>query len=416
MTSNGDFGESAKVRIISRAGTREQRTTNWGMQGDGEAAEMIEALRRVAMTPDLCKRTRNKSKEKDIAEKLLAQLQPEESISETISTDTRSVTPLPRMRHANPRPKYSPTPPRRTLGLSLGFDTLSSLSQRISAKHIADLRTEKTALGKADEKACAGLLTLLAEVDQRIDVTTSFQVMKSCSWETMKNYTQKPGLVVGMIRQTPLLILTNRISDAAFTRMKSTLGVSKPRSDSHWSLIHQFLMAAIDLHESKKTASAASLKCFLERAETCKSPLSSNQSTHRVSRDLSPNASFSPLQQSRSTESVRLKKGVSVPTAKLSEKALIPEVKAARWKMDDYFRDFLRGKMLQSPDSFLSEVEDNIENLVQEFVQKVSGFIDTLPEEARRCAVLPFLRTIAQGDVIREVAQIEYTLCFPSAE
>jgi len=419
--------DSVKRRILLRAAAKKAPTSpHFLPAGDAEASELITTLRRISLTPPRSAPKQHHS-ELEVRLKLCASMQAAELKSEPIVVEEAPkspVTPLPRMKHVGPRLKqvgdigtFRP-PPDTDLAQAAGM--VKEAAQRLTARHIGELRDMD--LPGSDEIAlCGSFLALFAEIDSRIDVTPSFQVLQSCSWETMQCYAQQPGHVIRMMRSVPDLVLNGRVTELAIQRAKSSL---KPASDSSkpiWRTLYDFVTATIELYEVKKAAGLSRVQTYLKARSSSRTPLTSNQSTMRTMDETLPNISISLLSGDiladsfkRDTPSPREDKENSpfstlrTPLQRGRDSATVREV---QWKLDDLLRDFLRGKMIFSQKSFLSDLAGKKALFLGEFEARALCFADSLSADLHSQAVQPFLRTLAQGNVLEEVARLTLLLC-----
>lgn len=421
--------DSVKRRILLRAAAKKASTSpHFLPAGDAEASELITTLRRISLTPPRSA-PRPQHSEQEVRLKLCASMQAAELISEPLTvedTPKSPVTPLPRMKHAGPRLKqvgeigtFRP-PPDTDLAQAAGM--VKEAAQRLTARHIGELRDMDPPT--SDEIAlCGAFLAIFAEIDSRIDVTPSFQVLQSCSWETMQCYAQQPGHVIRMMRSVPDLVLNGRITELAVQRAKSSLRPANDTSKPIWRSLYDFVTAAIELYEVKKAVGLSRVQTYLKARSSSRTPLTSNQSTMRTMDETLPNISISMLSGDilandsfkRDTPSPREDKENSpVNTLRTplqrgrKDSATVREV---QWKLDDLLRDFLRGKMIFCQKSFLSELAGKKAHFLEEFEARALSFADSLSTDLHIQAVQPFLKTLAQGNVLEEVARLTLLLC-----
>ena len=419
--------DSVKRRILLRAAAKKANTTPQFLpSGDAEATELITALRRISLTPPRSA-PKPQPSESAVREKLYQSLQTvaEDTVPLTPEPPPKCpVTPLPRMKHAGPKLKQTEVstyrPPPDT-DLSQAVSTVASAAQRLTARQIDELK-DNTTLPTTEEMGISGaFLALFAEIDSRIDVTPSFQVMQSCSWETLQSYAQQPGHVIRMMRNIPELVLSGRVSDLAIQRSKALL--KAPNSASHpiWRVFYDFIVGTIELYEVKKSVGRGRVQTYLKSRSTSRTPLTSNQSTMRTMDESLPNISISLLSGEyfnsdsfkRDTPSPRDKENSPMnthftPTHK-GKGTQYGHVREIQWKLDDLLREFLRNKMTFSPKGFMRDLGENKQEILGEFEERAMSL--AMSAEMQTQAVLPFLKTLGQGNVLEEVVRVMLLLC-----
>ncbi len=92
-------------------------------------------------------------------------------------------------------------------------------------------------------------------------------------------------------------------------------------------------------------------------------------------------------------------------------KETVTSVREIQWRLDDLLRDFLRGKMIFNQKAFVSDLSAKKEQIIAEFEARVGSFADSLSADMRNQTVQPFLKTLAQGTVLEEVARLTMLLC-----
>ena len=420
---------SVKRRILLRAAAKKASTSpHFLPAGDAEASELITTLRRISLTPP---RSAPKPQHSELETrlKLCASLQAAELVSEmkVVAEAPKSpVTPLPRMKHVGPKLKQAGDigsfrpPPDTDLAQAVGM--VKEAAQRLTARQIAELRDMDVPAN--DEMAlCGAFLALFAEIDSRIEVTPSFQVLQSCSWETMQSYAQQPGHVVRMMRSVGDLVLAGRITDLAIQRVKYLLKPAINTTEPIWRAMHDFVTAAVDLYEVKKAVGVSRLQTYLKARSSSRSPLTSNQSTMRSMDETLPNISISLLSGDiltndsfkRDTPSPRDKENSPMNTVRTpvqrGRKETVTSVREIQWRLDDLLRDFLRGKMIFNQKAFVSDLSAKKEQIIAEFEARVGSFAESLSADMRNQTVQPFLKALAQGTVLEEVARLTLLLC-----
>ena len=417
---------SIKHRILLRAAARKnQATDEFRPQGDAAASELITTLRKISLTPPRTAPKRSKDQENEFKSTESEPSKPPQQLQFT--PEPKVQTPILRSNTGGTTGKQqsdlSVLKETYDSDLSDCVDAVKDAAQRVTAKQVAEIR-EKPQPSSDDLIVCEAFLALYAEIDSRIIVTPSFQVLTSCSWEAMQTYVQQPGHVIRMMRRTHDLVLSAKISDSAIQRAKSFLRQCNPSPGSIWKVLSDFVSTVIDLSEAKKDAGTPAVQSFLKSLNTSRTPLSSNQATMRTMDDTLPTISVSLLSESgfncesfrRDTPSPSAKENSPMSSFRTSghkakQRSVSVSVRETQWKLDDLLREFVRSKMLLDPHSFLTSIDIDRDEVLKEFRLKISAFVEQLPALLQTQAVTPFLATLAREAVLEEVARMTLLLC-----